>query len=459
MNSLRALPTSVRFAAMTSSAFLLLLGVVGVVAYWKFGSGLRAPVDRSLEHFAAAQVDAVENAGSGPEGGLLVGLGADPAGRLAAGDLEAQVLAEDGRVLRASDGVAGVPGLVQGRQLVRVAAGARVHGDAAIAGTTHRFVGAPVGDGTGRVVVVGVSIESLTGAETALLAVFVPVALAGSALAGIAGMLITRRGLRPLKRIAAQAEAIGSYDLSQRLPDLERRDEIGQLGRTLNHMLERLDTVVRREREFVADASHELRTPLAIARAEIELVRDWLGQEPVGEGLTSALEEIDRLSAVIEDLILLARVDDGVVLDRPQPVNLADLAATTVRRFAIVTAAKEVELVASGSARVTGDPPALERALANLLDNALRHTPHGGTVEITVEQRREGAALVVRDTGPGADPLLLETLFDRFTRSPAGHGGAGLGLSIVAAVASSHGGSVAARNLTGGGLEITFTIA
>ncbi|MGH3442835.1 MAG: ATP-binding protein [Nitriliruptorales bacterium] len=347
---------------------------------------------------------------------------------------------------------------MRGRRLVRVATGVPVYGDAAVGGTTHRFAGMSVGDDTGRIVVVSAPIESVTEAERTLRTLLGAAALVGSAAAAVAALLITRHGLRPLKDMATQAEAMGAYDLSQRLPAVARRDEIGQLGRTLNHMLERLDAVVRREREFIADASHELRTPLAIARAEIELVRESLEQQPLRDGLTSALEEIDRLSAVVEDLILLARVDEGAVLDRPRSVDLDELAATTVRRFATVAATRKVKLVTTGSACVTGDPAAIERALANLVDNALRHTPDGGTIEIAVEQRSEGGALVVRDTGAGVDPGLLGTLFDRYTRSKSGPGGAGLGLSIVAAVATSHGGGVAARNLPEGGLEITFTV-
>jgi len=222
--------------------------------------------------------------------------------------------------------------------------------------------------------------------------------------------------------------------------------------------VERLQKIEQLKQGFLSTVSHELRTPLAIARAEIELVREGVSQEPLRDGLTSALEEIDRLSAVVEDLILLARADDGAVLDRPQSVDLGEVAATTVRRFATVAATRKVNLVTNGSARVTGDPPAIERALANLVDNALRHTPDGGTIEIAVEQRSEGGVLVVRDTGTGVEPGLLGTLFDRFTRSKSRPGGAGLGLSIVAAVAVSHGGSVAARNLPEGGLEITFAV-
>ncbi|MDQ3627941.1 MAG: ATP-binding protein [Actinomycetota bacterium] len=445
---------------MTSSAFVLLLGLVGVGVYWQFRADLREDVDRSLAHFVAGQVKAVEGTDrtAGSESGLLADLEADPTGRLTSGDLEAQVLAEDGTVLQATNGATDGRGVLRGRQLVRVATGVAVYGDAGVEGIPYRFVGVSVDDGTGRIVVVGTSIESLAEAERTLLAVFGPVALLGSAAAGLAGLVITRHGLRPLKRMAAQAESMGAFDLSQRLPVSAGRDEIGQLGRTLNHMLERLDTVVRREREFIADASHELRTPMAIARAEIELVRDELGQQPLRDGLTSALEEIDRLSAVVDDLILLARADDGTVLDRPQAIDLEELAETTARRFATVAAARGVALLTTGSARVTGDPPAIERALANLVDNALRHTPDKGTIEIAVGQRSAGGALVVRDTGPGVDPGLLGTLFDRFTRSASRPGGAGLGLSIVAAVAASHGGSVAARNLPEGGLEITFAV-
>ncbi len=461
MNRPRTLSTSVRFAAMTGSAFLLLIGVVGIAVYWQFGVSLRDPVDRSLGHFAAEQAKAIEGTGSEtePEARLLAGLGTDPAGRLARSELEAQVLAADGTVLRATDGLSDVDGLVAGRRLVRADTGVPVYGDADVDGTAHRFAGLSVSDSSGRIIVVSTPIEPVIAAQRTLLALLGTAALVGAVVAAIAGLLISRHGLKPLRRMAAQAEAMGTYDLSQRLPDVARNDEIGQLGRTLNHMLERLDAVVQRERAFIADASHELRTPLAIARAEIELVQESLAQESLKEGLSSALEEIDRLSAVVGDLLLLARAREGAVLDRPQSVDLGELATTTVRRFTTVAASRRVELATKGSASVTGDPPAIERALSNLLDNALRHTPDGGTIEIEVEQRGQSGALVVRDTGTGVDPSLLATLFDRYARSESGPRGAGLGLSIVAVVAASHGGGVAARNLPqGGGLEVTFTV-
>ncbi|MBA3573581.1 MAG: HAMP domain-containing protein, partial [Pseudonocardiales bacterium] len=270
---LRGLPTNVRFAAMTSSAFLLLMVLAGVVVYREFGSNLRESIDQRLVDIAAVQAKAVEGAvaGTGSDGDLLADLEPDPDGGRQPSDLEAQILARDGTVLQSTEGLDGAAGLVTGGRLVRVAAGVPVFGDAVVREESLRFVGITVADESGRIVVITAPINSLTDAEGALLAIFGPVALAGSVLAGLVGAAISRRGLEPLARMAAEADAIGAYDLSQRLPVPARRDEMRRLGSTLNRMLERLDAAVQRERDFTAEVSHELRTPLAILRAEVEL--------------------------------------------------------------------------------------------------------------------------------------------------------------------------------------------
>jgi signal transduction histidine kinase len=457
---LRGLPTSARFAAMTSSAFLLLMLLGGAVVFREFRANLRDATDQRLVEIAAVQAEVVARApaGTGSNRDLLASPAPDRDGGLRSGDLEAQILASDGTVLRMTPGLEGAKGLVAGGRLVRVAAGVPVFGDAMVQDGRLRFVGTTVADGTGRIVVVATSITALTDAERALLAVFGPVALAGSAFAGIAGASISRRGLAPLVRMAAEADAIGAYDLSQRLPVPARRDEIRRLGSTLNRMLDRLEAAVQRERDFTADASHELRTPLAILRAEVELARAAAAEPTAREGLDSALEEIDRLAAVVEDLLLLARADAAVTLDRRQVVDLGALAAAAVQRFDTVAMARGVTLNATGTATVRGDAPSIERALANLLDNALRHTTSGGTVGIFVKPSPQGAILVVRDTGPGVEAQTLAALFDRYTRAASRPGSAGLGLSIVAAVAASHAGGVRARNLPEGGLEITVEL-
>ncbi len=457
---LRALPSSVRFAAMTSSAFLMLMLLVGVVAFREFRASQRAAIDQRLVDVAAVQAGVVEGAApdAGFDGDLFAELEPDPDGGGGPSELEGQIQASDGTVLWATPGLDGAEGLVSGGHLVRVAAGVPVLGDAVVRGESVRFAGTAVADGSGRIVVVTAPITTLTDTEEALVAIFWAVAVAASVVAGFAGAWISRRGLAPLARMAAEADAIGAYDLSQRLPVPVRRDEIHRLGSTLNRMLERLEAAVQREREFTAEASHELRTPLAILRAEVELARATA--EPAAQGgLDSALEEIDRLTAVVEDLLLLARADAANALDHRQVVDLGELASAAVKRFDTVAGARGVTLTASGVATINGDAPAIERALANLLDNALRHTPPGGTVSIVAEPGARGASLVVRDTGPGAEAPTLATLFDRYTRAAPRPGSAGLGLSIVAAVAASHRGGVRARNLPEGGLEITVELA
>lgn len=457
---LRALPTSVRLAAMTSSAFLLLMVLVGVVVVGEFRGNLRDTIDQGLVDVAAIQVNAVKGTGpgTGPQGDLLADLEPEGNGTQRPSDLEAQILTSDGTVLLATHGLEGTRGLVTGGQLVRVAAGVPVFGDTVVSGEPLRFVGTTVSDESGRIVVVTTPITTLTDTERALLSVLGPVALVGIVFAGLAGASISRRGLAPLARMAAETDAIGAYDLSQRLPVPARRDELRRLGSTLNRMLDRLEAAVQRERDFTAEASHELRTPLAILRVEVELARAATAESAVREGLDSALEEIDRLTAVVEDLLLLARADADATVRRRHTVDLAALATAAVQRFDTIATARGVTLRVSGTATVSGDALAIERALTNLLDNAVRHTPRGGTVSILAEPGTRGATLVVRDTGPGADAQTLSTLFDRYARTASRPGSAGLGLSIVAAVAASHGGGVRARNLPEGGLEITVEL-
>jgi len=458
---LRGLPTSVRLAAMTSSTFLVLMLFMGVAGYRQFGAGLRNTIDQSLVALAAAKAEASVGGASGTEldGSFPPNLEIGSSGGNTSSQLEAQILARDGTVLDATSGLHGRDGLVGGRHLVRVAVGVPVFGDAVIGGETIRYVGVRVADGSGRILAVATPITTLAEAERALLAVFGPIALVGSVLAGLAGAWISRRALAPLTRMASEAEGIGAYDLSQRLPVPARRHEVRRLSSTLNRMLDRLEAAVQRERDFTSEVSHELRTPLAILRAEVELARAAASEPVARDGLDSALEEIDRLTAVVEDLLLLARLDEGVALYRRQIVELGALASQTVQRFGTVAAKRKITVTATGSATVNADPQGIERVLANLLDNTLRHTPLGGTVSVIVEPGPCGATLVVRDTGPGVDSQSLASLFDRYPRAASRPGSAGLGLSIVAAVAATHGGSVRARNLPEGGLEITVELA
>lgn len=224
-------------------------------------------------------------------------------------------------------------------------------------------------------------------------------------------------------------------------------------------MVDRLHHHIERERQFTADASHELRTPLAILRAELELAEPHV-DATTRRRLVSAREEIDRLAVLIDDLLLLARAD----ADRLHPhvrVDLADLVTTLRDRFTPLAERRRIQLSSDADGTVLGDARALDRALSNLVDNALRHTPDGGSVTICTQPGPDAVTLSVTDTGPGVPDAQIPTLFHRFTRTDGARtgGGAGLGLAIVAAVAHAHGGTVTADNQPDpGGLRTSIVL-
>lgn len=451
---LRRLPLGVRIAALTSGTLVALLVLVGILVHREFGAVLRDEIDDSLVERARAAADVPAGVGA-PEvpGYVLERLQELERGRGVSDEL--QVISADGSVLAATDALLDEGSLITGGALVRVASGAPVHGDATINGVTYRFAGVLVGDPSDHIVVAATPIEEVSATERALVEVYVPLTILAAAIAVLAGLGIGRSSLAPLREFASEADAIGSLDLSQRLSTPPTADEIGRLGATLNRMLDRLDAALRRERQLTAEVGHELRTPLAIIRAETELLLDRVGDEAVSPILDSILEEIDRTTGVIDDMLLLARADAEAAFDRPELVDLGGLARKVATRFSVLATGRGLSLEASGEGCVEGDPRGLERAITNLVENALRHTPAGGTVCLRVEPRNRGALLVVEDSGPGVPPDALGLLFDRYARGGPQRGAAGLGLSIVAAVATTHHGSVRAQNRPEGGLEIS----
>jgi two-component system OmpR family sensor kinase len=273
--------------------------------------------------------------------------------------------------------------------------------------------------------------------------------------------LVIRRGLRPLEHMAATAESINAGDLSQRVSPADGRGEVGQLGLALNTMLGGIETsfaerqaTEERLRQFLADASHELRTPLTSIRGFAELFR--LGAD--GDQLDRATmvrrieEESARMKVLVDDLLLLARLDQTRVAER-KPVDLAVLAADACTDAVAVDPTRAITLAAPQPVVVAGDSDHLRQAIANLVTNALRHTPAGSPVEVAATWH-DGTALVhVRDHGAGLGPDALAHVFDRFWRADEARtgAGAGLGLSIVAAIALEHKGRATADNAPDGG--------
>ncbi len=273
--------------------------------------------------------------------------------------------------------------------------------------------------------------------------------LAGSLLALLAGMAIARRAMAPIAALTSTAAEIArTRDPSRGVPEPHAEDEVAELARTLQGMLRELDaaraeteSMLARQRRFVADASHELRTPLTSVLANLELLAESLHGEQ-GEAASSALRSSQRMRRLVADLLLLARTDAARVVAH-EPCDLAQIVIEAAAELGPVSDAHEISLDIN-PAKVMGARDELHRMTINLLENALRHTPPGTAIRVSVLTRPDGKAqLVVEDDGPGVPPELAPTLFERFVRGAGDRGGSfGLGLAIVQAVASSHGGNV-----------------
>ena len=302
----------------------------------------------------------------------------------------------------------------------------------------------------------------------------------GTGLAALAGFLVAGRAMRPISDLTATAREIASTrDPSRRVPQPDTGDEIAELARTLDEMLQALDAargereqVMQAQRDFVADASHELRTPLTSVLANLELLQaslardhDEAPEDEDADTVDSALRSSRRMNRLVADLLLLARADAG----RAAPRTDCDLAALTrdaVEEVRPIAGDRELVLEARGPVTVHGNPDELHRMVSNLLDNALRHTPPGSRIVVRVDGDDERAHLVVADDGPGLPDGLEQQVFERFVRGsgPADQapgGGTGLGLAIVRAVALSHGGEVAAGSSDAGGarFEVSLPLA
>ncbi|MGO8685292.1 MAG: ATP-binding protein [Thermoleophilia bacterium] len=280
-------------------------------------------------------------------------------------------------------------------------------------------------------------------------------------LASLTGFGLATAALRPIEHMRARAAQITIGGLDQRLPVPPANDEVGRLGATLNDMLSRLEVAVDRERTFIADASHELRTPLALLRTEIEVSLEGRhAANDLEQALRAAGNEVERLSRLAEALLLFARLDRGALQLIVEPLNLAGVVGMARVRSAARAErlGRTVDVDIPPGMVLVADRLRLEQALDNLIDNALRY----GSGDVRVAAAEDGAwvNVHVRDQGPGFPVEFIDRAFDRFTRGHAGGGqsGSGIGLAIVAAVASAHGGSATASNAASGGADVCLRL-
>ncbi len=289
------------------------------------------------------------------------------------------------------------------------------------------------------------------------------------ALAAFAWLLI-RLGLRPLDRMGKTADAIAAGDLSRRVSPASERTEVGRLGLALNAMLGQIERAFGerqasedRLRRFLSDASHELRTPLTSIRGYAELFR--MGATAGGEGTEKAMarieEEATRMGILVEDLLALARLDE-MPETRHDPVDLEVLARDAADDARAAARDREVTVTVEGPHVVSGDSSQLRQVLANLMRNALTHTPAGTPIELALAGENGSVRIEVRDHGPGLPAGAADSVFERFWRAETGRergkAGAGLGLAIVAAIVAAHDGSASAANAPGGGAVFTIEL-
>ena len=296
-----------------------------------------------------------------------------------------------------------------------------------------------------------------------ILLILAPVALTVSALGG---WFLARRALTPVDAMVEAARRIEAEDLTQRIPAPSGEDELARLAAVLNDMLARLERSFVAARRFSADAAHELRTPLTILKGEIEVaLRAAEAPADIRRTLASCLEEVDRLNSLVEDLLLMARMEGNALSALPKPVNLAEVLED------VAPALTELAARAGNVCTVAATPPLwiegydslLFRLVFNLAENAIKYTPSGGKIEVTLEQQDHSAVLQVKDNGPGIAPDAQEHIFDRFYQGdPAREGsGTGLGLALVRAIVELHHGQIHLSSAVGKGtcFRVTFPLA
>lgn len=322
-----------------------------------------------------------------------------------------------------------------------------------------RLVTVPVRAGSAlRAVQVAGSLDDVHSTLQAAAVLFVIMASVLLLSVGTAGALLTGRVFQAIDDVVDKAHRIGDADLSQRLPHPGTADEIGRLVDTLNEMLGRIEQGVGVQQRFTADASHELRSPLSRLRTELELaLRRPREPQVYVETLQSGLEEVERLSLLVEELLAFARLDAGQERERVERTLLNTLAEEAMLRMEPIARAREVTLAIDALLPVHAKvaPGSISLVLDNLLDNAIKFSPVGGRVTVTLAQQGEQATMCVRDQGPGIRSDELLRVFERFYRGPSARSGntpgMGLGLALAQAIVHAHAGTIIATNAADAG--------
>ena len=444
------MPIRLRLALASALAMTVLLTIAGSFLYWRLAGDLSRSLNQELRQRAADLSVVVGSPGrplSGEAGSGLVERGED----------FAEFVSADGRVLESTETLHDAALLTPGElELARRGPVWLDRPNVPGLDERARLLATPVRRGGDPVViVVGATLENRAEALRILrtqLLVAGPITILAVT---FGGYLLAGGALRPVEAMRRRAAA---FEPGQRLPLSGSHDELTRLGETLNAMLSRLEAALESERRFVADASHELRTPLAMLRTELELaLRHPRTADELRQAITSAVEEADRLGAIAADLLTIAQSAERAPA-RADLLDVREIAAAAAHPLQAAALGRTLTVEADDALIVRADPMQLRQALQNMLDNALQHG--GGAVRLNVVRVGDAAEFHVTDEGPGFPSEFLPRAFGRFSRAdPTGQqGGAGLGLSIVAAIARRHGGTARAVNRPGGGADVSISL-
>jgi heavy metal sensor kinase len=450
------LPIRVKLTIAFVAVMAVVLGATGLFVYLRFDQALDDTLNAGLRSRASDVTALIQQSDTG-----LAEKGRDPLAER--GERVAQIIDSRAHVVDAAPGLSSKSVLTprQVRSALRRPLLVERASPPGVEGPLRLYASPVNAQGQRLLVVVGSTLSDRDDALSQLRTLLLLGGPAALVLASLVAFFVTRAALQPVEAMRRRAAAISAGEPGQRLPVPPTPDEIGRLGDTLNAMLARLESAFERERTFVSDASHELRTPLAILKTELELaLRGGRSAEELEAALRSAADETDRLAQLAEDLLVIARSDQGQLPIRTANLDAQMLLEGVRDRYARRAAESDrrIEVIAPRPLTLVVDGLRLEQALGNLVDNALRYG--SGPIELTARRVDGQVELSVRDHGAGLPPEFVARAFERFTRVDTSRtrGGAGLGLAIVLAIAEAHGGTAIAANAEDGGARIAVLI-
>ena len=454
----------VRLTLWYTLVLSVILAAIGFAIYGVFAAALLENADRRLDE-TAAQVRAVSGAFI-VLGEIRVNVPVE-ADVFRAGRLYLQLMDASGRVLRVSDSLRGYDRPINPAVLSLDLSNMRPVRHDVRAGDVHlRVLTVPIGS-PGQIIgylQIGLQMDSYDESLSQLTRLLLAGWLVGVLLGGVGGAFLARRALRPIDDVSNTARAIAEAgDLGRRIPVPRARDEVGRLAATFNGMLARLEALFKAQQRFTADISHELRTPLTTIRGNLDLIRRTRVADDAS--LDAAQGEIERMTRLVGDLLLLAQADAGLPIRRA-PVALDAVMVEVFEQMRAIAGGVKVGVGAEDAIAVAGDADRLKQLMINLVGNAIQYTPPGGSVTLNLKRQDGWAVFSVSDTGPGIPPEHLPHIFERFyrvdksrSRYEAGangaSSGAGLGLSIAQWIAQSHGGRIEAKSEVGKGTVFT----